>query len=204
MATRGRPRAFDRDSALRRAMLMFWERGYEATSISDLTAAMGINSPSLYAAFGCKEALFRESVELYGNTEGAATRRALLEEPTARDAVESMLRSNADMFTDSRHPTGCLVVQGAGNGNRDISDFLTACRRSNYEALRERLDHAVAEGELPEETDTDAVARFYTTVLYGLTIHARDGANRAQLQLAVTAAMAAWEETVRTAGEHVG
>jgi AcrR family transcriptional regulator len=199
MAARGRPRGFDRDSALRCAMLLFWERGYEATSISDLTAAMGINSPSLYAAFGSKEALFRESIELYGRTEGSSTRRAVLEEPTARDAVEAMLRGNADMFTDPAHPAGCLVVQSAGNG--DISDFLTACRRSDHDVVRERIDRAVAEGELPEGTDTDAVARFYTTVLYGLAVHARDGADRTQLQIAVTAAMASWDEVVRTAAE---
>jgi AcrR family transcriptional regulator len=112
MATRGRPRSFDREEALRRAMELFWQRGYESTSIADPTDVMGIHSPSPYAAFGSKEALFREAVELYDAREGEVTRRAFAE-PTARAAVEAMLRGNADTFADPATPTGCMVVLGS-------------------------------------------------------------------------------------------
>src|SRR5687768_16620781 len=99
MAKPGRPRSFDRDAALRRAMVLFWERGYEAVSLAELTEQLGINKPSLYAAFGCKEALFREAIELYSSTEGKHTEQALHEQPSARAAIESMLRNNARSYT---------------------------------------------------------------------------------------------------------
>ncbi len=104
MAARGRPRAFDRDGALRKAMEVFWEHGYEAASISDLTAAMGINSPSLYAAFGCKEQLFREAVALYNETLGATAAAELRERPTAREAIAAVLRHHAVVFCDADNP----------------------------------------------------------------------------------------------------
>ncbi|MGK8523208.1 TetR/AcrR family transcriptional regulator [Nocardia asteroides] len=195
MAERGRPRTFDRAEALHRAMEVFWEHGYEGASMSDLTAAMGINSPSLYAAFGGKEALFRAAVELYGRTDGGYTARALREEPSARAAIEAMLRDNARAYTEENKPHGCMVVLAGSTyttRNTSIRDFLIGKRRETTEDIRRRLERGVTEGDLPEGTDSAALASFYTTVLYGLSIQARDGASAAELTSAIDCAMAAW------------
>jgi AcrR family transcriptional regulator len=196
MAERGRPRSFDRADALKQAMRVFWQRGYEGTSLSDLTAAMGINSPSLYAAFGCKEALFREAVELYNVTEGATTTAALSEEPTARAAIEAMLRSNARAYADPATPPGCMVVLAAAIStaeNEPVREFLAGVRREAHDAVRQRLKRGIADGDLPKGTDTAALANFYTTVLQGLSFQARDGASRKTLNTIVDCAMAAWD-----------
>ncbi|AXK88759.1 TetR/AcrR family transcriptional regulator [Nocardia farcinica] len=195
MADRGRPRSFDRVEALHAAMKVFWEHGYEGTSMSDLTAAMGINSPSLYAAFGDKESLFRAAIELYGTTFGNYTARALREEPTARAAVEAMLRDNAAAYTRDDLPHGCMVVLAGSTyttRNTAVRDFLVEKRRETTEDIRRRLERGVAEGDLAPGTDTAALAVFYTTVLYGLSVQARDGATAAELNEAIDRAMAAW------------
>lgn len=202
MAERGRPRAFDRDEALRRAMRLFWTRGYEGTSIADLTAAMGINKPSLYAAYGCKEALFREAVALYDRVESEAVTRALREAPTARAAVAALLRVNAAAYSDPEKPAGCMVVLAALLGtpeNESLRTALAENRRQGQEALRRRLEQGVAEGELPPGTDTARLAAFYTTVLQGLSVQARDGASHAALEAVVDAALAAWDRLLPSA-----
>ncbi|MCM6774334.1 TetR/AcrR family transcriptional regulator [Nocardia sp. CDC159] len=195
MAERGRPRAFDRDRALRRAMEVFWEHGFEGTSMSDLTAAMGINSPSLYAAFGSKEQLFREAVRLYGGTHGGYTARALREEPTARRSIEAMLRDNAVAYVEETTPRGCMVVLAGSTyttRNTAVRDFLVDMRTQTKRDIRARLDRGVVEGDLPPDTDTADLAEFYATVLFGLSIQARDGADLPQLQRSIDRAMSAW------------
>ena len=127
MAERGRPRSFDRAAALHRAMEVFWARGYDGASMADLTAAMGINSPSLYAAFGCKEALFREALELYETGEGGSASRSLQEAPTARAGIEAMLRENAVAYTAPDRPPGCMIVLASAVGipaSPEVRDYL--------------------------------------------------------------------------------
>src|SRR5262249_9397390 len=140
----GRPRAFDIDQALDRALQVFWLKGFEGASLPDLTKAMGINRPSLYAAFGNKEALFRKAIDRY--VEGPACHvRNALREPTARAVVEKLLRGNIDLITDSKNPRGCFIVQGAlacGEGAGSIRSELANRRLSFESALRERFERA--------------------------------------------------------------
>ncbi|MCP3140633.1 TetR/AcrR family transcriptional regulator [Pyxidicoccus xibeiensis] len=200
MATRGRPRDFDREVALRQAMQVFWERGYEGTSLSELTAAMGIKAPSLYAAFGSKEELFREAVRFYDLLEGGATNRALREAPTARAAVEAMLRDNVKEYASPSTPPGCMIVLAAVAGSTEsagVREFLAELRRSSTTDIQRRLDRGVAEGELPPGTDTAAMAAFYATVLQGLSIQSRDGATLETMTAVADCAMAAWGSLVK-------
>jgi AcrR family transcriptional regulator len=177
-------------------MEVFWERGYEGTSISDLSDAMGIHPPSLYAAFGSKEDLFREAVALYDAVEGAGTERTLSEAPTAREAVDAMLRYHVDLYTDPDKPTGCLIVLGAATWtphNEALREYLAGLRAKPEEALRERFATAIAEGDLAPDTDIEALAAYFNTVLEGLSIQARDGLSREALNRVVDFAVAAWD-----------
>ncbi|MGI8308143.1 TetR/AcrR family transcriptional regulator [Saccharopolyspora hattusasensis] len=199
MSPRGRPRSFDREAALRTAMELFWERGYEATSLSDLTGAMGISSPSLYAAFGSKEDLFREAVALYNSADEAVGERPLQRQPTARRAIEAMLRDNADAYVDPNTPRGCMVVLAATNctpENRRIRDYLAECRRDDFRAVQARLDRGITDGDVPPGADLETIASFYLTVLQGLSIQARDGSSRETMHAVIDCAMLAWDGMV--------
>jgi AcrR family transcriptional regulator len=199
MKERGRPRSFDRSAALRRAMEVFWEKGYEGASMTDLTSAMAINSPSLYAAFGSKEKLFEEAVTLYLASEGTEIWSALSEAPTAREAVEQFLTRTAISFTRQNKPAGCLVVLGAlhaDKGREAACGLLRSHRTENVVALRERMEHGVREGDLPADTDCLKLATFYATVQQGMSIQARDGASREILLAVADSAMAAWEPLI--------
>jgi AcrR family transcriptional regulator len=196
MAKRGRPQGFDRDEALHSAMMLFWERGYEGTTLEDLQAAMGdISATSLYHAFGSKEALFRQAVDAYQQTVGAPALVALQETPTAREALHEMLRLTAESFSRSGQPHGCLLVLGATNctpANSGAQDYLQAIRRRTPKVIKARLARAVDEGELAASIDIDTIASFYATVIHGLAVRAGDGTSRKALMAAVAAAMAAW------------
>ncbi|WP_285626737.1 TetR/AcrR family transcriptional regulator [Kineosporia sp. NBRC 101677] len=190
-AERGRPRGFDADQALDRAVEVFWRHGYDGTSLSDLTSAMGINRPSLYAAYGNKEQLFRRAVARYAEVDMAYAREAL-QQPTAYQVVESFLRANADALTRPDRPAGCLSIQGglsASSGNEQIAEFLAASRRSGEEALAQRLGQAVEEGDLPADTDAAALARYVMVVSEGNAVHAAAGASRGQLHSTVDLAL---------------
>jgi AcrR family transcriptional regulator len=177
-------------------MELFWERGYEAVSLAELTEELGINKPSLYAAFGCKEALFREAIELYSSTEGSSTLNALRDQPTARAAVEAMLRNNARNYTTPGRPRGCMVVLAASVGsseNEEVRAFLSSIRRQAREMLVERVERGVREGDVSAKVDPQRVATFYNTVLTGLSVQARDGASVQTMNHVIDDAMALWE-----------
>ncbi|UCI05716.1 TetR/AcrR family transcriptional regulator [Mesorhizobium sp. B1-1-8] len=195
MSEKGRPRSFDRTAALRRAMEVFWAKGYEGASLSDLTAAMGINSPSLYAAFGSKEALFLEATDLYTRVEGSDIWTTLEEAPTARQAIEGFLTQTAKAYSQTDRPQGCLIALGALHQDSSqglICHDLRRRRAENHMALKRRLERAVAEGELPADFDSQTAATFFATVQHGMSIQARDGATYAALMATVAGAMAAW------------
>ncbi len=199
MAERGRPRGFDRDLALAKAMEVFWARGYEGASMTDLTAAMGIASPSLYAAFGCKEALFREALRLYAATESEGIWGGLETSPTARAGFESFLQATARMFTRSDKPTGCLVVLSALHAselNRTVREELVQGRAAMVDRLEARLRRGQREGDVPTRADTRAVAAYFATMQQGMSIQARDGATRATLEAIARVAMAGWDALV--------
>ncbi|MGW2252306.1 TetR/AcrR family transcriptional regulator [Kitasatospora sp. NPDC001660] len=192
-ATRGRPRSFDREAALEQAMLLFWERGYEATSVADLTAAMGIRPPSLYAAFGDKRTLFAEVLARYEETYGAYTTRAFAEEPTARAGVARMLREAAAVLTDPDHPWGCLLAGSTVNcTSPEVVQTVREQREANVRTLESRIRADVAAGLEPADTDPAALAQFIAAVIQGMTLRARDGAGRAELEQVAAAAMRAW------------
>jgi Transcriptional regulator len=195
MTGRGRPRAFDRGAALEKAMQLFWERGYEGAAIGDLAAAMEINRPSLYAAFGCKEALFLEATALYEEREGAPLQKLLDEAPTAREGIEAHLRYNVGAYTDASHPPGCFVVLASIIGTPDNAEIRAALARSRAEGeavILARIERGQAEGDVAASADARMIAAFYTTVTHGLSIQARDGVGRNGLDRIVDAAMAAW------------
>ncbi|HTN82360.1 MAG TPA: TetR/AcrR family transcriptional regulator [Sorangium sp.] len=201
-AARGRPRAFDRGAALEAALRVFWRHGYDATSLAELTAAMKITPPSLYAAFGSKKELFLEAVALYAEMYGASAPRALSEEPTARAAVARVLLEFAAFASSPDHPLGCLMVHGAANctpGSAEVEAALRERRAASEAALRRRIERGIAEGDLAAGTDAAALAKYYGAVIQGMSVQARDGAAREELEHVAQAALRAWPRRQRGA-----
>lgn len=195
MATtqRGRPRAFDREQALERALRTFWEHGYEATSVAGLTRAMGISPPSLYAAFGDKRGLFEEVLEVYGATYGAFAGRALAEEPTGRAAVERLLREAAAEYGVTGRPRGCLVITAAINcTSPEVGEDLRRRRNATIALIERRVREDADAGRLAPGADPTALAHYVGAVIQGLSQQARDGAGRAVLEGIAALATAAW------------
>jgi len=192
---RGRPLSFDRDAALETAMHVFWERGYEAASIADLTSAMGITPPSLYTAFGDKEQLFLEAIERYALGYGSAGARALQEEPTARGAIERWLLEAASELTQPCHPKGCMVVMAATNCSaaaERVQDALLLRRTEAIANVGRRIQGGIDNGELPPDTDAQDLANFYATIYQGMSMQAKDGATHESLVATVRRAMRSW------------
>src|SRR6185437_4505799 len=195
MTARGRPRNFDKDAALERAMELFWIKGYEGASMTDLTSAMGIASPSLYAAFGSKEELFRRAVQHYGATEGLEIWAGVTQAKTAYEAVERYLMETARVFTRRNKPPGCLIVLSAlhpGEHSDTVRRELIRLRAQKVEGVKQRLQQGVAAGEIAPSADLGAIARYYVTVQQGMSIQARDGASRRELEAVAQAALASW------------
>jgi AcrR family transcriptional regulator len=191
--TGGRPRAFDEETVLDRAGEIFWRHGYEGASVSALTSAMGINRPSLYAAFGSKAELFQRVFARYHETQ-LARARAALDQPTAYAAIEAFLRASADGLTDPGHPAGCLSVSGGlscSPENARISEILAAGRAATESALADRLARAAAEGDLPDGVQARSLARFVMALSEGHAVHAAAGASREELQASVDVALRA-------------
>jgi len=190
----GRPRGFDPEEALDRALKVFWRKGYEGTSLSDLTRAMGINRPSLYATFGDKQALFFKVLDRYGEGTGSYLHTAL-HEPTARAVAERLLYSAADLLTNPATPPGCLMVQGAlacGKAAEPIRRELISKRADAQAAILKRLRRARAEGDLPAGSDPSALARYLTAVNHGMSVAAAGGATRDELRQIADIALRAW------------
>jgi AcrR family transcriptional regulator len=190
----GRPREFDIDRALDRALDVFWRNGYEGASIADLTSAMGINPPSLYAAFGNKAGLFRKALDRYAEQRTQFWREAL-EAPTARGMVELLLRKSAGFLTEKCNPPGCMLVRSSlscSEAEAAIHEELTARRAVGELKLRERLKQAKNDGEMPPELDPADFSRYIMTVLEGMSLRAAGGATRRELHKVADMALRAW------------
>ena len=188
---RGRPRAFDAEAALDRALDVFWSKGYEGASLSDLTDAMGINRPSLYAAFGNKEALFRQALDRYGEVTGQLMQEAL-SEPRVRAAMERLLFGAVEIPVD-RPARGCLLVTGALSEEcKGVQQELNRRRAAREEALRARFERAQEEGDLPADACPAALAGYICVVLQGLSVQAAGGASGEELRRVVEVALQAW------------
>ena len=191
--SRGRPRGFDAEKALDQAMRVFWKHGYEGASLPQLTKAMGINRPSLYAAFGNKEALFRKAVDRYVEKTGCLMSDALAR-PTTRAVVEQLLKGVIGYPAPGKI-RGCLLVQGAlacGDSADPIRKELALRRGAGESALRDRFERAMAEGDLPRHSDPAALAKYVATLQHGLSVQMAGGADRAELLAAVDVALRAW------------
>lgn len=192
----GRPRSFDRDEALSSALKVFWTKGYADASMTDLTGAMGINAPSLYAAFGSKEDLFREAVRLYTDTEGQRLWTSMRDAPTAREAIEGLLTATAAVSGQCGRPQGCLIALSGVNPDAlpdKACSEVRQVRTDSLAAMRERLETAKAAGELAASAEPAAIAAFYLTVQQGMTFRAREGAGQDELTATAKAAMLAWD-----------
>jgi len=190
----GRPRKFDPDKALESAMKVFWRQGFEGTALPDLTKAMGINRPSLYAAFGNKEQLFRKVVERYGSGQTSYF-HAALSQPTARGVAEFVLNQAAQMLTAPGHAGGCLMINAGICGGQDsqkVRKELAARRKSAEVELRLRLESAKLDGDLPPDASPADLARYITTTLYGMSVQASGGASREDLQRVAELALRGW------------
>jgi AcrR family transcriptional regulator len=191
---KGRPREFDVDEALAAALRVFWSKGYEGTSLTDLTDAMGITRPSLYAAFGNKEALFRKALDLYEHEKLAYIGEALMA-PTSREVADRLLRGALELQTSECEPRGCLRVISSvscGSEAESVKADLQVRRASSQRALIERFEQAKADGDLPPHTDVEGIANYLIAVLQGMSVQAGNGATKEQLEEVVRTTVSMW------------
>ncbi|PXA86895.1 TetR/AcrR family transcriptional regulator [Nostoc sp. 3335mG] len=194
---RGRPREFDRENALQSAMMVFWRKGYNATSIPDLCGAMGITPPSLYAAFGNKEALFKEAVRLFMTITETLLWKHLDEGSTARSALKAMLLATAlEISDDSNHPTGCLISAAAIDEDMPIAvaEAIQTARRDWFAIIARHIERAAADGELPASIDVPSLSRMFFALMQGISVQVRDGVATEQLEAMIEMAFTVWPE----------
>ena len=194
---RGRPREFDTNVALDRVLPVFWRDGFEGASVQALAEAAGVSKPSLYAAYGNKEALFLAALARYGERYGVERGDALEAEPDGREAVRGFLYAVVDAYTDPAHPAGCLVVTGTTTCDSPavpeaVRSALCTALRAGAERLACRLARAQREGQLAADVSVDALATYFNTLIAGLGVQAKGGASRASLRAVVDAAMGGW------------
>ena len=193
--SRGRPRIFDRVAALAKATHLFWEKGFHATSISDLTQAMNIGSPSLYAAFGSKEALYVEALDHYQNTYGGFVWNGFSSASTAREAIRRFLMDSAAALSGSllETPLGCMLTLSSvgSEGYPELGELVRSGRAGTLRRLEERLNRAAEENEIPRSVDVHSLARFVQSVQSGMAVLSKDGASRIDLEAVADAAMLA-------------
>lgn len=190
----GRPLSFDRDAALRQAMLTFWRHGYETTSVADLTAAMGISAPSLYTAFGDKKRLFLEAVRLYAG-DPADMERAITNARTAQEAAHDLMTAAATTYTGEATPRGCLLASATASGSAaaaEVQGAVANVRRGIEDCLRVRIERDIENGVLPPGSQAAPLAGLVLAVMQGMSVLARDGASRASLLAIAEAALHAW------------
>ena len=202
----GRPREFDPDKALEAALLLFWRHGYEGTSLAALTRAMRINMPSLYAAFGNKEQLFKKALDRYLQKPASYLPMALREEKIA-DVIKNLFAGAINMAMNPRHPDGCLLVQGAlvsGPDAASIQKELSRRRAGALALVRKRFERGQAEGDLPAHVNAGKLARFIVTLIWGLSVQAAGGATRAELEEVVDVAMRGWGTLIADTGNRPG
>jgi AcrR family transcriptional regulator len=200
---RGRPREFDRDEALARALEVFWRHGYEGASIASLTEAMGITAPSLYTAFQSKEALYREAVAHYQAEYGAGAIQALEAQLPVQEALAQVLRGAARHFTARCHPPGCMVstaVLACSEENQQVATHVSQLRRRSLGVFQARFERAIAEGELPATVEAESLARFYGAIVQGMSVQARDGASEEELLGIVELALARFPSRTKGIG----
>lgn len=192
--SRGRPRVFDMDEALEKALKIFWEKGYEGASLAELTDTLGINKPSLYAAFGNKEELFNKALLKYATSRVAFVKDAI-EEPSAYKVAKAFLVKAAEFLTDSQHPKGCMIVQGAlssGESAEVVRNVLIKYRASYENLLAERFMKAKVEGDLPIDANPKDLAKYLATLHQGMSVQATSGASKEALLEMVNLALNAW------------
>lgn len=198
---RGRPRAFDRDEALMGAMLVFWRKSFNATSVRDLSDALGIGMTSLYASFGTKEDLFVEAAGLYMKV--AREMWQVMDGLPPREAIEAVLRRTArELSSEAAHPTGCMLTAAFVDEDmpEPVAEAIRQARRDWSEVIADQLSRAVEEGSLPPDADISSLTRFYAGIVQSVGVQAHDGASPAELDRVIDVAMAAWPEAKAVSG----